>query len=80
MPPAQHQTVLDTLGLARSAKLGRPSFDDPSSSFEPEETFGSGDRVIQRWRYSWADGHVRGIDLFKVSHDRITEKFSYVKG
>ncbi len=55
-------------------------FDDPASRFEPEETFGSGDRVIQRWRYSWADGHVRGIDVFKVSNDRITEKFSYVKG
>ena len=42
-------------------------FDDSSSKFEPEETFRSGDRVIQRWRYSWADGHVRGVDLFKVS-------------
>jgi len=55
-------------------------FDDPSSTFEPEETFRSGDRVIQRWRYSWGDGHVRGVDVFRVSRDRITEKLSYVKG
>jgi ketosteroid isomerase-like protein len=55
-------------------------FDDPSSVFEAEETFTAGDRVVQRWRYSWAGGHVRGIDLFKVSGDTITEKLSYVKG
>ena len=35
-------------------------FDDPSSKFEPEETFGSSDRVVQRWRYKWDGGHVRG--------------------
>ena len=55
-------------------------FDDPSSKFEPEETFPSGDRVVQLWRYSWAGGHVRGIDVFKVSGGAITEKLSYVKG
>jgi ketosteroid isomerase-like protein len=55
-------------------------FDDPSSGFETEETFTAGDRVVQRWRYSWPGGHVRGIDLFKVSGDAITEKLSYVKG
>jgi ketosteroid isomerase-like protein len=55
-------------------------FDDPSSNFEPEETFAAGNRVVQRWRYSWANGYIRGIDLFKVSGDAITEKRSYVKG
>lgn len=55
-------------------------FNDPASKFEPEETFASGDRVVQRWCYSWADGHVRGVDLFRVSDSRITEKLSYVKG
>jgi ketosteroid isomerase-like protein len=55
-------------------------FDDASSKFEAEETVACGDRVIQQWRYSWADGHVRGVDLFKVRGDRITEKLSYVKG
>ncbi|MFZ0665037.1 MAG: nuclear transport factor 2 family protein [Acidimicrobiales bacterium] len=55
-------------------------FDDPSSKFEAEETFGAKDRVVQRWRYSWSGGYVRGIDVFKVSGDTITEKLSYVKG
>lgn len=57
-----------------------PIFEDASSAFEPEETFGAGDRVVQRWRYSWQDGHVRGVDLFKVRGDKIAEKLSYVKG
>ena len=51
-----------------------------SSKFEPEETFRSGDRVIQRWRYSWDGGHVRGVDLFKVRDGLVAEKLSYVKG
>jgi ketosteroid isomerase-like protein len=28
-------------------------FDNRSSLFEPEETFSAGDRVVQRWRYTW---------------------------
>lgn len=55
-------------------------FADKSSKFEPEETFASGDRVTQLWRYSWDGGHVRGIDVFKVRDGQITEKLSYVKG
>jgi hypothetical protein len=61
-------------------RVWKAIFDDPSSGFETEETFTAGDRVVQRWRYSWAGGHVRGIDLFKVNGDTITEKLSYVKG
>jgi hypothetical protein len=55
-------------------------FDDPSSRFEAEETFGAADRVVQLWRYSWGNGHVRGVDIFKVCEDKIAEKLSYVKG
>ncbi len=55
-------------------------FDDPSSGFENEETFEAGHRVVQRWRYSWDSGHVRGVDLFEVREGKITEKLSYVKG
>lgn len=55
-------------------------FDDASSHFEPEETFAADDRVVQRWRYSWADGHVRGVDVFRVRNDCVAEKLSYVKG
>jgi ketosteroid isomerase-like protein len=62
------------------AKAWRPIFDDPASRFEPEETFVAGDRVVQLWRYSWANGHVRGVDVFRVRDDRIAEKLSYVKG
>jgi ketosteroid isomerase-like protein len=58
----------------------RAIFDDPSSVFEAEETFGAGDRVVQRWRYSWDGGHVRGVDLLKVRGDKVAEKLSYVKG
>ena len=40
----------------------------------------AGDRVVQRWCYSWDGGHVRGIDLFTVAGGKVTEKLSYVKG
>jgi hypothetical protein len=58
----------------------QPIFDDPSSRFEAEETFGVGARVVQRWRYSWDGGHVRGVDVFKMRDDKVAEKLSYVKG
>jgi limonene-1,2-epoxide hydrolase len=61
-------------------KAWKAIFDDPSSKFETEEIFSSDDRVVQRWRYTWMGGHVRGIDVFKVEGSRITEKLSYVKG
>jgi hypothetical protein len=35
---------------------------------------------VQRWRYTWEGGHVRGVDLFSVRDGRIAEKRSYVKG
>jgi ketosteroid isomerase-like protein len=55
-------------------------FSDATSRFEPEETFGAGDRVVQLWRYSWDGGHVRGVDVFRVRGGRVAEKLSYVKG
>jgi hypothetical protein len=57
-----------------------PIFDDPNSQFEEEEIFQAGDRVVQRWRYNFDGGHVRGVDLFRVSDGKVAEKFSYVKG
>ena len=57
-----------------------PIFADGASRFEAEETFGAGDRVVQRWRYEWEGGHVRGVDVFLVRDGRIAEKLSYVKG
>lgn len=57
-----------------------PIFEDTASVFEVEETVAAGDRVVQRWRYTWADGHVRGVDVFLVRDGRVAEKLSYVKG
>mgnify|MGYP001068186073 CR=1 FL=1 len=57
----------------------------PHAHIDIEEIFGSGQRCIMRWRYTWVDatgntGHVRGVDIFQVRHGLITEKLSYVKG
>lgn len=48
--------------------------------FDVEEILVAGDRVIQRWRYDWGSGHVRGVDLITVRSGLISEKLSYVKG
>jgi ketosteroid isomerase-like protein len=58
----------------------QPIFDDAHSRFEAEETFAAGDRVVQRWRYTWDGGWVRGVDIFLVRGDKVAEKVSYVKG
>jgi len=68
------------VGPTAIRKAWQPIFDDVSSTFEAEETFDAGDRVVQRWSYRWDGGHVRGIDLFKVRHGKVAEKLSYVKG
>jgi len=58
----------------------KPIFDDESATFEAEDTFALDDRVVQRWRYTWGSGHVRGVDLFRVRNGKVAEKLSYVKG
>ena len=45
----------------------KPIFDDVNSRFTVEQTIAADDRVVQLWRYEWADGHVRGIDVFRLS-------------
>jgi ketosteroid isomerase-like protein len=57
-----------------------PIFEDPTTRFEQEEIFAAGDRIVQLWRYTWSDGHVRGVDVFRVRSGKVAEKFSYVKG
>ncbi len=52
----------------------------PTARFEAEEMVVAGDRATVRWRYDWGDGHVRGIDLFRVRDGKVAEKLSYVKG
>jgi ketosteroid isomerase-like protein len=68
------------VGIDAIRKAWNSIFDDPETKFEPEETFASNDRVVQLWRYDWDGGHVRGVDVFKVRDNLITEKLSYVKG
>jgi ketosteroid isomerase-like protein len=59
----------------------RPIFDDHASRFEQEEALDASDgAVVVRWSYHWADGHVRGIDLFRIRDGKVSEKRSYVKG
>jgi uncharacterized protein (TIGR02246 family) len=58
----------------------QPIFDDAATRFQIEQSIVAGDRVVQLWRYDWAGGHVRGIDVFQVRGDLVTEKLSYVKG
>ena len=57
-----------------------PIFADVDATFTAEETFAAGDNVVQRWRYDWDGGHVRGVDLFLVRGGLVAEKRSYVKG
>ena len=59
--------------------------DSPHARIEIEEIFGSGIHCVMRWKYSWMEangnkGHVRGVDIFKVTNGLISEKLSYVKG
>ena len=59
--------------------------ESPSAHIEIEEIFGLGNHCIMRWRYDWVDvsgtnGHVRGVDIFKIRDGFISEKLSYVKG
>ena len=46
----------------------------------PRRWWVAGDCPVVRWRFDWGDGHIRGIDLFKVRHGKVAEKLSYVKG
>ena len=56
-----------------------------SARIEVEEIFDAQDRCIMRWTYYWRDnqrneGHIRGVDVYRLRDGLITEKFSYVKG
>ncbi|HEY1421600.1 MAG TPA: nuclear transport factor 2 family protein [Candidatus Dormibacteraeota bacterium] len=54
--------------------------ESPQARFESEEMVVAGDRATVRWVFNWGDGHIRGIDLFKVRDGKVAEKLSYVKG
>ncbi len=57
----------------------------PRATFETEELVALGDRAFFRWVYRWTDrdgkhGHVRGVDLVRVSEGKVAEMLAYVKG
>jgi ketosteroid isomerase-like protein len=57
----------------------------PNAVFEEEEVIAVGDRCVVRWLYRWRDaaggeGHVRGVDIFRVRDGKVAEKLAYVKG
>lgn len=57
----------------------------PQARMEIEEIYGFGERCVLRWKYHWVDAggekrYVRGVDIFRVEHDLICEKYSYMKG
>src|SRR6266540_6610419 len=58
------------------AEVWRPVFANPRGRFEFEEIFAAGDRLVQRWRYDWGGGHVRGVDVLRLRDGRIVEKLS----
>jgi ketosteroid isomerase-like protein len=68
------------VGPAEIRAAWSPIFENTVSVFTVEETIEAGDRVVQLWTYSWGDGHVRGVDVFRVRDGKVVEKFSYVKG
>jgi SnoaL-like domain len=67
------------VGRAAVRAAWKPIFDDEHSHFTFEDSFAAGPRVVQRWRYDWSDGHVRGVDVITVKDGLVTEKLSYVK-
>jgi len=67
-------------GPTAIAAAWKPIFDDRASTFTVEKTVEAGDHIVQFWRYDWAGGHVRGVDVFAVRAGLITEKLAYVKG
>jgi hypothetical protein len=67
------------VGRAAIRAAWKPIFDDERSHFTVEDSFAAGSRVVQRWRYDWGDGHVRGVDVITVNDGLVTEKLSYVK-
>lgn len=56
----------------------------PHAHFTTEELIATGERCVTRWRYRWGatgtEGHIRGVEVFRVRDGKVAEKFSYVKG
>jgi ketosteroid isomerase-like protein len=75
-PDGRRHVGADAVRAAWSALFAA----SPDGAFVTEEMIEAGKRVVARWRYSWADGHVRGVDVFTVREGLVAEKLAYVKG
>jgi hypothetical protein len=53
-----------------------PVFAEEQGRFEFGR-FGRWRPVVQRWRYDWGWGHVRGLDVMTLRGDGIAEKFAF---
>src|SRR5262245_64655206 len=45
--------------------------ESPAAHFDMEEVVTMGDRAMVRWRYAWADGHVRGVDVVQIGRAHV---------
>ncbi len=55
---------------------------DRSGTFEVEDVFVTGDRGINRWKYTFGAGkdeYVRGVTLLRVRNGKIAEALAYAK-
>ena len=57
----------------------------PGAWFDAEDVFAADDRATVRWKFTFdksnpGNGHVRGVDVFKVRDGKVAEKLCYVKG
>jgi predicted SnoaL-like aldol condensation-catalyzing enzyme len=58
-------------GKKTVTKFWREFFrESPQAHIDIEEIFGMGFHVTMRWKYTWGDGHVRGVDVFKLKDGR----------
>ena len=80
-PRAPRPTAPRTAARTRCAPAWAPIFADANARFTTEDAFvADGDRFVQTWRYDFAGGHIRGIDVIEVRDGLISAKLSYVKG
>lgn len=68
------------VGRAALREAWAPIFADAVSRFTTEESIVTTEHVVQRWRYDWDGGHVRGIDQIDVRDGLVVAKLAYVKG
>ncbi len=67
-------------GKKSIAQAWAPIFADQQAHFEVEAAIVDAAYVVQQWTYRWGTGHVRGIDVIRLTDGRISAKLSYVKG